>query len=257
MKKVILFMLLVLGIQQAQAQYKFLQYRNVPEKNEAEFVKRETEYWSKVAKSNINSGKMQAWSLWKKVGVVGVGDFDNRPNYLFVNDFKTIDQFDTLENGWADPEKVLKNVKLSDIETYSISKVVSTYIMKTESSIEGNPKFVIINYAKPTDIQAFVDENISLWKPFFEKQKGNGFKLNGWGLQTVVYPQGHDIMFSALTWDGFTKLSEALDHIQYKTSDASLFAPIMKQSKMSATTPNGFELSPIYELVMYVDGATK
>ena len=70
MKKVILFVILALGLQQAQAQYKFLQYRNVPEKNEAEFVKRETQYWSKIAKENIKSGKMLAWSLWKKVGVM-------------------------------------------------------------------------------------------------------------------------------------------------------------------------------------------
>ena len=254
MKKTILLMILSLGMQQAQAQYKFLQYRNVPEKNESEFVKRETENWSKVAKANIKSGKMLAWSLWKKVGVIG--DSNTAPNYLFVNDFKSIDQFDTMESGWADPEKVLKNVKLAAIETNSLSKIVSTYITKTEAFIEGTPKFVIINYAKPTDVQAFVEENISLWKPFFEKQK-DGFKLNGWGLQTVVYPQGNETLFSVLTWDGFTKLSEALDHIQYKTYDESLFGPIMKQTKMNTITPNGFELSPIYELVMYVDGTTK
>ncbi len=255
MKKVILFVILSLGMQQAQAQYKFLQYRNVSEKNEAEFVKRETEYWSKIAKENIKSGKMQAWSLWKKVGVIG--DSEIKPNYLFVNDFKTIDQFDTMESGWADPEKVLPNMKLAAIETNSISKVVATYIMKTEAQIQGEPKFVVINYAKPTNTEAFVDENKNLWKPFFEKEQKKGFKLNGWGLQTVVYPQGNEVPFSALTWDGFTKISEALDHIQYRPSSQIRFAPIVKDSKMNTITPHGFELSPIYELVMYVDASTK
>ena len=255
MKKVILFVILALGLQQAQAQYKFLQYRNVPEKNEAEFVKRETQYWSKIAKENIKSGKMLAWSLWKKVGVIG--DSETKPNYLFVNDFKSVADFDTMESGWADPEKVLSDMKLAAIETNSISKVVATYIMKTEAGIQGEPKFVVVNYAKPTNIQAFVDENKNLWKPFFEKEQKNGFKLNGWGLQTVVYPQGNDVPFSALTWDGFTKISEALDHIQYRPSSQTRFAPIVKDSKMSTITPNGFELSPIYELVMYVDASTK
>jgi hypothetical protein len=255
MKKVILCVILALGMQQAQAQYKFLQYRNVSEKNEAEFVKRETEYWSKIAKANIKSGKMQAWSLWKKVGVIG--DPDTRPNYLFVNDFKSVTDFDTMESGWADPEKVLPNMKLAAMETSSISKVLFTYIMKTEAQIEGAPKFVVINYAKPTSVQDFVEENTNLWKPFFENEQKKGFKLNGWGLQTVVYPQGSNVDFSALTWDGFTKLSEALDHVQYRPLSQSRFASIVKDSKMSTITPNGFELSPVYQLVMYVDATTK
>lgn len=255
MKKVILLAFLAFGMQQAQAQYKFLQYRNVSEKNEAEFLKRETEYWSKMAKANIKSGKMQAWSLWKKVGVAG--EPDAKPNYLFVNDFKTLADFDTLESGWANPEKVFPNMKLADMETGSISKVLYTDIMKTEAQIEGNPKFVVINYAKPTSVQAFVEENINLWKPFFESEQKKGYKLNGWGLQTVIYPQGNTLEFSALTWDGFTKLSEALDHLQYRPSSQSRFASIAKDSKMSTITPNGFQFSPIYELVMYVDATNK
>ena len=255
MKKVILLAFLAFGMQQAQAQYKFLQYRHVDEKSEAEFVKRETQYWSKIAKENIKSGKMQAWSLWKKVGVNG--DPETAPNFLFVNDFVSLDQFDTLESGWANPEKILPNMKLAAIETNSFTKVVGTVITKTEANIEGNPKFVVINYAKPTDVQAFVEENTNLWKPFFVKEQKSGFKLNGWGLQTVVYPQGSDVYFSALTWDGFSKLSEALDHIQYRPSSQSRFASIAKESKMNTITPNGFEKSPIYELVMYVDATTK
>jgi hypothetical protein len=148
-------------------------------------------------------------------------------------------------------------MKLATIETNSISKVVATYIMKTEAQIEGAPKFVIINYAKPTSVQAFVEENTNLWKPFFEKEQKKGYKLNGWGLHTVVYPQGSEVPFSVLTWDGFTKLSEAFEHVQYKPLSQSRFAPIVKDSKMSTITPNGFELSPIYELVMYVDASTK
>ena len=89
-------------------------------------------------------------------------------------------------------------MKLADIETNSISKVLYTDIMKTEAQIEGTPKFVVINYAKPTSVEAFVNENINLWKPFFESEQKKGFKLNGWGLQTVVYPQGNQSDFSAL-----------------------------------------------------------
>jgi hypothetical protein len=162
-----------------------------------------------------------------------------------------------MESGWADPEKVLPNMKLAAMETNSISKVLFTYIMKTEAQIEGAPKFVVINYAKPTSVQDFVEENTNLWKPFFENEQKKGFKLNGWGLQTVVYPQGSNVDFSALTWDGFTKLSEALDHVQYRPLSQSRFASIVKDSKMSTITPNGFELSPVYQLVMYVDATTK
>ena len=63
------------------AQVAFIQYRYVPADKEAEFVEKETKYWSQVAKAAIEKGDMTGWSLWRKVGVTD----PDAPNYVFVN----------------------------------------------------------------------------------------------------------------------------------------------------------------------------
>ena len=53
------------------------QYRWVAADKADEFVKRETTYWSKVAKKAEDNGKMEFWGLFEKVG----GDnLQNSPN---------------------------------------------------------------------------------------------------------------------------------------------------------------------------------
>src|SRR4051794_20744658 len=44
------------------------QYRHVDPDKAAEFIKRETTYWSKIAKAAIDKGKMSFWALLEKVG---------------------------------------------------------------------------------------------------------------------------------------------------------------------------------------------
>ena len=58
------------------------QYRHVDAAKADEFVKRETTYWSKVARKAIDSGKMSFWALLEKVGGTNI---NSASNYLFVN----------------------------------------------------------------------------------------------------------------------------------------------------------------------------
>ena len=44
------------------------QYRHVPDSKIDEFIKRETTYWSKVAKKAVDNKKMTFWALLEKVG---------------------------------------------------------------------------------------------------------------------------------------------------------------------------------------------
>ena len=45
------------------------QYRHVAPDKVAEFIKRETTYWSKIARQAIDSGKMSFWAFLKKLVV--------------------------------------------------------------------------------------------------------------------------------------------------------------------------------------------
>jgi hypothetical protein len=58
------------------------QYRHVDPDKAAEFIRRETTYWSKVAQKAIDNGKMSFWALLEKVGGT---DMATASNYMFVN----------------------------------------------------------------------------------------------------------------------------------------------------------------------------
>ncbi len=253
MKK-LLFLFAVLMISaSAFGQIAYLQYRHVPGDQIDKFVELETTHWSKVAKSAIDKGQMSSWSLWQKVGVTT----DDAPNFVFVNTFENLDQMDN--NIWGDNMEALGDVKAEDIETGSFTTTTFDYYTQVEDLIEGDYKYAIVNYAKPTDRAAFVAENKTLWKPLHEAsiantEDGNG--MTAWGISTVVYPTGNQARFSVMTWDGFNKMSDVMNYLRYVETDAAAMGPfqeVIAKSKMNDIVPEGFEYRIIYERVMTVE----
>src|SRR6266496_5388388 len=85
----LLSVVLISGIQTTSiAQVTTYQYRHVPDDKIAEFIKRETTYWSKVAQKAVDNKKLSFWALLEKVDGY---DLPNSSNYLFVNTFPNID----------------------------------------------------------------------------------------------------------------------------------------------------------------------
>src|SRR6478609_6041117 len=64
------------------------QYRQVSPDKTGEFVKRETTYWSKVARKAIDKGTLTFWALLEKVDG---SDMPNSPNFLFINTYTNVD----------------------------------------------------------------------------------------------------------------------------------------------------------------------
>ena len=62
------------------AQYYSISYIQVPVEDQAEVARLETQYWSKVAKHNIEAGKQIAWGL-----VAAIGGTPNGWTHVFVN----------------------------------------------------------------------------------------------------------------------------------------------------------------------------
>ncbi|MGB5378616.1 hypothetical protein [Muriicola sp.] len=110
-----------------------------------------------------------------------------------------------------------------------------------------------MNYAKPTSIDGFIQENKALWKPLHEKNmQAGGNKMTSWGMLSVVSPQGNQTRFSVLTWDGFNSMADAMNYARY-TSNGEVNADwqkVLSETKMGEILPNGFEYSILYELVM-------
>ena len=237
------------------AQISYLQYRHVPADQEAKFIERETKHWSKVAQSAIKKGQMKSWSLWRKVGITN--NNESTPNYVFVNTFESLEAMDP-EKVWSDNMDAIGDVKPEDIETGSFTTTTFDYYIQSEDQVDGDYKYALVNYAKPTDLAAFIQENKTLWKPLHQASVSN--VLNGmtyWGMSSVIYPAGNLDRFSVFTVDGFNTLNDALDYLRFtETSDnspnAAAWNDVLGETKMDELTPNGFERRIIYERVMTI-----
>lgn len=255
MKKLSIFLMALCFATSLSAQISYLQYRHVPADHEDKFVERETKHWSKVAQAAIKKGQMSSWSLWKKVGVTN--SYDTTPNYVIVNTFESLDNMD-MNKVWSDNMDALGDVKPEDVETMSFTTTTFDYFVQREDYIDGNYKFALVNYGKPTDLTAFIQENRSLWKPLHQASIENIMNaMTYWGMSSVIYPVGNLDRFSVFTVDGFNKLNDALDYLRFtETSDnspnAAAWNDVIDKTKMDELMPNGFERRIIYERVLTV-----
>jgi len=255
MKKIYLFLVLVLMTGSMIGQISYLQYRHVPADQVDEFVERETKHWSKVAESAIKKGQMVSWTLWKKIGIT-----DNKtstPNYVIVNTFESLENMD-MNKVWTDNMDALGDVKPEDVETNSLSAVTFEYFMQLEESLTGDYKYALVNYAMPTDLSAFIQENRELWKPFHQGSIDNIMNaMTSWSMSSVIYPTGNQDRFSVFTVDGFNKLTDALDYLRWtetgsNSPNAAAWNEVADKTKMDELTPDGFQRRIIYERVLTV-----
>ena len=82
--------------------------------------------------------------------------------------------------------------------------------------------------------------------------------MSAWGMASVIYPSGNLDRFTVFTWDGFNKLSDAMNYLSYRApseddSTPNPMADIISKSKMDELMPDGFQYSIIYERVMTVN----
>jgi hypothetical protein len=255
MKNLGLIIIAILLTGSIYGQISYLQYRHVPADHEAKFLERETKHWSKVAQSAIKKDQMMSWSLWRVVGTFGSDE--SIPNYVFVNTYKNIDQMNP-DKVWNDNMDALGDVKPEDIETNSFTTTTYDYYVQSEDQIPGDYTYALVNYAKPTDLAAFIQENRELWKPLHKASIENILNdMTYWGMSSVIYPAGHKARFSVFTVDGFKSLNDAFDYLRFtETASNSMNAAgwndVIDKTKMDELTPNGFEQRIIYERVMSI-----
>jgi len=248
MKKVILLFASLFIVCISYAQVSYLQYRHVPSDKEQEFLEKETQYWSKVAKAAIDKGAMSGWALWRKVSVTA----PDAPNYVFVNSFASIDKIDQSAI-WSEENLKKMGVSPDMVETNSFTTVSFDYWMQLEDTVQGDYKYAVVNYAKPNSLSGFIEENKTLWKPFHQSNiTGKTMGMTSWGLMSVIYPKGNLAKFSCFTWDGFNSMTDVMKFMSYQspTDSPSPWADIVSKSKMGEIMPDGFEYSIVYELVM-------
>ena len=235
MKKLFTILLLTIGFS-LNAQYYSITYVNVPPENQAEFASIETTYWSKVAQAAIDAGKQSAWGL-----VAAVGGVPNGWTHAFVNVYETIEQM-TDQSIW-NPEELI-GISNSDISTVQYYNGSGTNHWKIQGQINGLGGAAIWNYARPVNLQGYVEDNLKYWKPFFEND------MNGrayWGIATKITGV-NQTNSTVMTFDGYETVADALSTL---AGEGSFSAP--RGTKYQEYDPNGFLARVVVQEIMWVD----
>lgn len=251
MKRMIFTILALIFTLGCFSQVSYLQYRKVPADREAEFVEKETKYWSKVAKDAIDKGLMTGWSLWRKVGVTN----EDAPNYVFVNSFASLDEMDLNEVWDEENLNTVLGVDPSSVETNSFTTIPFDYWLQLEAVIPGEYDYALVNYAMPESRAAFIEENKTLWQPLHQSSIEKGeMGMTSWGMMSVIYPGGSNARFSVMTWDGFNTMTDVMNYLRFQPQGEMTedWQNVMNKTKMGDILPDGFEWSIIYERVMSV-----
>ena len=187
------------------------QYRHVPDNKIAEFIKRETTYWSKVAEKALKNKTMTFWALFEKIGGYNL---PNSSNYLFVNTFPNIDKVGDV---FGSAEKIA-GVPLAKMETNSMSTVTSEVYVQGRGWAEKanvNPKndfnYVVMVYHNTNYPDSLITLENKYWSPFIKKAMDNGQTPQmAWGNAVVLSPLGEDIKFNTISYDIYKTLKDAL-----------------------------------------------
>lgn len=187
------------------------QYRHVADDKIAEFVKRETTYWSKVAEKAAKDKTMTFWALLEKVGGY---DMPNSSNFLFINTFPDIDKVGDVFNN----VESVAGVKIAEMETNSISTTTSQFFLHdvnwaqaAKAVPEKDFNYVVLNYHNTNYADSLINLEKMYWQPFIQKamDKGQTPQL-GWGNAMVLAPLGDEIKFTTVSYDLFKTLQDAL-----------------------------------------------
>jgi hypothetical protein len=186
------------------------QYRQVSGANTEEFIRRETTYWSKVARKAIDNGTLTFWALLEKVDG---SDLQNSPNFLFINTYTNID----TGNVW-NANAVFPDIPLAQMETGAISTVTSQFFLKDQNweqyskAVPANDfNYVIMVYHNSSDPANFIALEKRHWQPFIKSAMDNKETAQvGWGNSLVLDPSGADVKFNTVSYDLFPTLKTAL-----------------------------------------------
>jgi hypothetical protein len=187
------------------------QFRHVPDDKVAEFLKRETTYWSKVAEKAVKDKTMTFWAVLEKVGGY---DLPNSSNYLFINTFPDIDKVGDV---FSNPESVA-GVKIAEMETNSMSTVTSEFFLHGENFVQAAKavpdrdfNFVEMVYHNTNYADSLIKLEKKYWGPFIKKAMDNGQTPQlAWGNSVVLAPLGDKIQFTTVSYDLYKNLQDAL-----------------------------------------------
>jgi hypothetical protein len=189
------------------------QYRRVEPQNMAEYLKRETTYWQKLAESEVTKGNLTFWAILQKVGGL---DQENGSNILIVNSFNNMD---TANDIWGNVQALFPDKKMEDINTDGLAKNTATIFLRDlNNHVQGanvDPEkdfnYVYILYHNSKDMAKHLTFEAEKWKPMAKKAMDEGkTTMKGWGNSVVVSPESNKFPYSSSSYDLYASVTDAL-----------------------------------------------
>lgn len=171
-------------------------------------------HMQKAAQHAVDKEKIAFWAFLKRISFDRIND-EKRFNYLFVQSNTDIKALLSDDHKWwtrndsffSEKDKEKLQALRQRFERVSDHKK----IMVDETSIAlGLGTHIQFNFAKPNDINVFLDESKSTWKPFFEEYMPQMGMLN-WGVGRVLAPLAGN-QPTVGTWDMFDSLENLMEY---------------------------------------------
>ena len=225
------------------------QYRRVDGDKVNEFIERETKYWSKVAQKAIDEGKLGFWALLQKMGGY---DMPNSSNFLFINTFPELPDYDKMGDIW-NPQAVFPDVPMDEMETGSMGVNTSMIFVKSDgwTEVEGaNPvdhfRYITMVYHNADDPAGLIAAEKEVWVPFIKKAMDEGkTSQTAWGNARILSPTGEDIKYNTISYDIYPSLHDAVN----QTWSGDLELPDMTKIGEAEGNPRA---SVVYRIVHVV-----
>ena len=241
MKKLLLTLFLF-SISYSNGQVFYMDLMRVESADQTQFENVQLNHYQKVAQDDVDKGNLINWVMLRKVS--GIGNYEG-PNYIFVNGFQKIENI-TEDELWYTANNTKKVLGIDPSLLTSGGTHLGRYFYKQEDYLDsGNMgKYVVMNRAKPTNNTQFIEENKTLWKPYFKKNMGkNG--STGWGIASRIAPYYEDSS-TILTWDVFDSMTNVM---KYLAGENPLPTSIANKTKMGELMPKGFKAIEIWEII--------
>ena len=233
-------------------------YRSVPDDEMEAFQKNEADFWSKVHQNMLKKKQITGWSMLSRVGgvtsdpnvyfYVGLGSFENLDN---INQNYNKAYEEVMASLDADTQKKMKErLKIDSHRKASVLLNRRSAVMAED--LEWN--YLVHNYAKATNVSAFLDAQDKHIKPFFEENfKAKNTKQAAWITARVLNPTGNHYNWNCYTADGFKNMSDI-----YNAWNTEIEWPTDAMAEINKTTETpGFYKSVVWKKMLWVDGEGK
>ncbi|MCD6596511.1 MAG: hypothetical protein J7L04_02415, partial [Bacteroidales bacterium] len=147
---------------------------------------------------------------------VGGENQAHSPNILIINTFNNMDKSNEIWSGVTD---LFPDVKMEDMQTWSISTTTSTiYLRGLNNHTQGKNvvpdkdfNYVYILYHNSKNAGKHLAFEADKWKPMVQKAMDEGkTTLKGWGNSVIVSPESDKFPYSSSSYDLFSSMQGAL-----------------------------------------------